>query len=218
MYNGPRAFPVSSTTLSVPVTGSEVPDDVFLCVREQSNIATKRGSTAYLSLPDVKSVSMSVATQGRHAFQHTGESPFSDSTSGITSKASLAAKAASVKARYKEYFRHTVMKQLCISNGDDLNAFNKYLYSEENWVNGNTMYSFHASTALSNNGDMKSLVYAAPFNFKMTLNSQLPKRASVYVVGYSNGIIEITQNGDMLETRFSSGTDVTTALSAKKAE
>ena len=92
VYNGPRTFPVTSTTLSVPVTGSEVPDDVFLCVREQSNIATTRGSTAYLSLPDVKCASMTVATQGRHAFQHTGESPFSDSTSGVTSRASLDAK------------------------------------------------------------------------------------------------------------------------------
>ena len=35
VYNGPRTFPVTSTTLNVPVTGSEVPDDVFLCVREQ---------------------------------------------------------------------------------------------------------------------------------------------------------------------------------------
>ena len=218
VYNGPRSFPVTSTTLSVPVTGSEVPDDVFLCVREQSNIATKRGSTAYLSLPDVKCASMTVATQGRHAFQHTGETPFSDSTSGVTSRASLDAKSATVKARYKEYFKDTVMKQMCIANGDDLNACNKYLYSRENWVNGNTIYVFHASTALSNDGGMKSLVYAAPFQFKMVLNAQLAKPASIYTVGYSNGEIAITQNGDILETRFSSGTDVSTALAARKVE
>ena len=150
VHNGSRTFPVTSTTFSVPVTGSEVPDDVFLGVREQSNIATKRGSTAYLSLPDVKYASMTVATQVRHAFQHTGESPFSDSTSGVTSRASLDAKSATVKARYKEYFKDTVMKQMCIADGDDLNACNKYLYSPENWVNGNTIYVFHALTALSN--------------------------------------------------------------------
>ena len=216
VYNG--RLPVNRTTLSVPVTGSEVPDDVFLCVREQSNIATKRGSTAYLNLPDVKCASMTVATQGRHAFQHTGESPFSDSTSGVTSRASLDAKSATVKARYKEYFKDTVMKQMRIANGDNLNACNKYLYSSEDWVNGNTIYVFHASTALSNDGDMKSLVYAAPFQFKMVLNAQLAKPASIYTVGYSNGVIAITQNGDILETRFSSGTDVSTALAARKVE
>ena len=99
-----------------------------------------------------------------------------------------------------------------------MNACNKYLYSPENWVNGNTIYVFHASTALSNDGDMKSLVYAAPFQFKMVLNAQLAKPASIYTVGYLNGVIAITQNGDILETRFSSGTDVSTAPAARKVE
>ena len=41
-----------------------MPDCVYLCVRDQRNIFTKRGSPAYLGLPDVKRASMSASTQG----------------------------------------------------------------------------------------------------------------------------------------------------------
>ena len=50
--------------LAVPITGSEVPDSVYLCVRDQRNISTKRGSPAYLGLSVVKRASMSASTQG----------------------------------------------------------------------------------------------------------------------------------------------------------
>ena len=73
----------------VPITGSKVPDSVYLCVREQRNISTIRGSTAYLDLPNVKCVSMCVATQVRHSFQNARTSPFSDVTNGVTSRTTL---------------------------------------------------------------------------------------------------------------------------------
>ena len=48
MYNDPRSFPATSMVLAVPITGSEVPDCVYLCVSDQCNISTKRCSPAYL--------------------------------------------------------------------------------------------------------------------------------------------------------------------------
>ena len=107
------------------------------------------------------------------------------------------------------------MKELCLVNGDNLNAYNKFLYNSENWVNGNSIYAFHASTALSDEGDMKSLVYAAPFKGQLELNVQLAAGANLFVVGYSNGALIITQNGDIISSRWSAGTDVSTALGAR---
>ena len=83
--------------LAVPITGSEVPDCVYLCVRDQHNISTQRGSPAYLGLSDVKRASMSVSTQGRHSFQNSWTSPFSDVTNGVTSKAPLTTKTATIR-------------------------------------------------------------------------------------------------------------------------
>ena len=107
-------------------------------------MSTKRGSSAYLGLPDVKRASMSVLTQGRHSFQNSGTSPFSDATNGVTSKASLTTKTATIRSRCDEYFKDTIMKELCLVNGDNLNAYYKFLYNSENWVNGNSIYAFHA--------------------------------------------------------------------------
>ena len=39
---------------------------------------------------------------------------------------------------------------------------------------------------------------------------------SVYVIGYSHGTLTITQNGDIVSTRWSSLTDVSTALAVQR--
>ena len=44
VYNGLRVFPVGSRSLAVPINGSDVPDNLYLCVRNQRNISSKRGS------------------------------------------------------------------------------------------------------------------------------------------------------------------------------
>ena len=82
VYNGPHAFPGTSMVLVVPITGSEVPGSVYLCVRDQRTITSKMASLAYLGLPDVKSASMTISTQGRHSFQNSGTSPFSEANNG----------------------------------------------------------------------------------------------------------------------------------------
>ena len=134
-------------------------------------------------------------------------SPFSDATNGVTSRTMLGATSATIKERYAEYFKDTVMKHLCMLNGENLNAYNKFLYNPNNWVNGNALYAFHASTALSDDGDMKSLVYAAPFKIQMDLNPGLTHSMSLYTVGYSNGVMAITENGDIVASRFSARTE-----------
>ena len=88
------------------------------------------------------------------------------------------------------------------------------MYRVENWLSGNSVYTFNTTTVLSNNGEMKSSVYNAPFAIKAMLNAALTESVSVYAIGSSNGILAITQTGDILATRFSAGTDVSTALAA----
>ena len=54
VYNGPRVFPFGSRSLPVPINGSDVTDNLYLCFRNQRNISSKHRSCAYLELPDVK--------------------------------------------------------------------------------------------------------------------------------------------------------------------
>ena len=155
---------------------------------------------------------MSVSTQGQQSFKNSATSPFSDATNGVTSKASLTTETSTIRSRYDEYFKDTIMKELCLVNGDNLNAYNKFLYTSENWVNGNSFYAFHASTALCDEGDMRFPVYAAPFKVQW---AQLAAGANLFIVGYSNGALIITQNGDIISSRWSAGTGVSTALGAR---
>ena len=152
VYNGPRVFPVGSRSLAVPINVSDVPDNFYLCVRNQRNISSKHRSYAYLELPDIKTCKLAVDTQGRQAFNSPGISPFSDVTDGVPSRATLTAKTAIIRRRYDEYFKDTILKGLCLANGDALTTNNKYLYDPENWVFGNTLWCIRTSTALSDEG------------------------------------------------------------------
>ena len=98
VYNGPRVFPVGSRSLAVPINGSDVPDNLYLCVRNQRNIYSMHGSCAYLELPDVKTCKLTVDTQGRQAFDSPGTSPFSDATDSVSSRATLTAKTAIIRS------------------------------------------------------------------------------------------------------------------------
>ena len=219
VYNGPRTFPTASRTMLVPITGSDVPDKLTVMMRAARNNLMLHGSSAFLELPDMASLSLAVATQGRLAFQIPGTSPFADATVGVVSLANLypdpPTPESRVKAtRYKEYFDDTVVKNLCISNGDNTHAFNKFLYRLENWMAGNSIFTFNTTTVLSNDGEMKSSVYTAPFTVKAMLNNGLTESVGVFLIGSSNGILNITQTNEIVATRFSGGTDVSTALAA----
>ena len=209
-------FLVGSRSLAVPINGSDVPDNLYLCVRNQRNISSKHGSCAYLELPDIKICKLTVDTQGRQAFDRPGTSPFSDATDGVSSRATLTAKTAIIRSRYDEYFKDTILKVLCLANGDALTANNKYLYDPENWVFGNTL-CIRTSTALSDEGDMKSPVYAAPFTVTLTLNSELVGTSvNVYLFGSSRGVLTITSNGDIIPSRWTTRADTSTVLNLRK--
>ena len=114
----------------------------------------------------------------------------------MSSRASLTAKPAIIRSRYDEYFKNTILKGLCLANGDALTANNKYLYDLKNWVFGNTLWCIRTSTALSDEDDMKSPVYAAPFTVTLTRNSELVDTGvNVYLFGSSHGVLTITSNG-----------------------
>ena len=96
------------------------------------------------------------------------------------------------------------MKVLCLANGDALTANNKYLYDPENWVFGNTLWCIRTSTALSDEGDMKS-------------NSELAGTGvNVYLFGSSHGVLTITSNGDIIANRWTTGADTSTVLNLRK--
>ena len=184
---------------------------ICIYVRNQLNISSKHGSCAYLELPDVKACKLTVDTQGRQAFDSPGTSPFIDATDGVSSRATLTAKSVIIRTRYDEYFKDTILKGLCLANGDPLTANNKYLYDPENWVFRNTLWCIRTSTALSDEGDMKSPVYAAPFTVTLTLNSELPGTGvNVYLFGSSHGVLTITSNGDIISSRWTTGADTST--------
>ena len=218
VYNGPRSFPTGSRSLLVAITGNDVPDKLTVVVRAARNSSTLNGSSAYLELPNMHTLSLAVATQGRLAFQSPGTSPFSDATVGMISLETLHAHATEAEklrgVRYREYFADAILKNLCISNGDNTHAFNKFLYRIENWIHGNSIFTFNTTTVLSNDGEMKSPVYTAPFTVKAMLNDGTTESTSVFLIGSSNGILSITQTNEILATRFSGGTDVSTALAA----
>ena len=154
-----------------------------------------------MHLPDVKTCKLIVDAQGRQAFDSPGTSPFSDATDGMSLRATLAAKTAIIRSRYDEYFKDTILKGLCLAN-----ANNKYLYEPENWVFGNTLWCIRTSTALNDEGDMKSPVYAAPFTVTLTLNSELAGTGiNVYLFGSSHGVLTITSNGDIISSRWTTG-------------
>ena len=211
VYNGPRVFPVGSRSLAIPINGSDVPDNLYLCVRILRNISSKHGSYAYLELPDVKTFKLTVDTQGRQAFDSPGTSPFNDATYGVSSRATLTAKT----AIYDEYFKDTILKVLCSANGDALAANNKYLYDPENWVFGNTLWCIRTSTALSDEDDMKSSVYAAPFTVTLTLNSELAG-TGLNLFGSSHGVLTITSNGDIISSRWMTGAHANMVRSRKQ--
>ena len=138
VYNGPRSFPAGSRSMLVSITGSDVPDRITVLVRAARNNATLNGSSAHLELPNMHTLSLVVATQGRLAFQSPGTSPFSDATVGMISLAELNKTDSEANIsrgrRYREYFAYAILKNLCISNGDNTHAFNKFLYRLENWI------------------------------------------------------------------------------------
>ena len=76
------------------------------------------------------------------------------------------------------------------------------------------MFTFTTTTVLSNDGEMKSSVYTAPFTVKAMLNDGTTESMGVFLIGSSNGILSITQTNEILATRFSGGTNVSTALAA----
>ena len=120
----------------------------------------------------------------------------------MSSRATLTAKIAIIRSRYDEYFKDTILKGLCLANGDGLTAKNKYLYDPENWVFGNT---------LSDEVDMKSRVYAAPFTVTLTVNSELGGTGvNVYLFGSSHRVHTITSNGDIISSRWTTGVDTST--------
>ena len=215
IYNGLRVFPVGSRSLAVPINGSDVPGNLYLCVRNQRNISSKHESCAYLELPDVKTCKLTVDTQGRQAFDSPGTSPFSDATDGVSSRATLTAKTAIILSRYDEHFKDTILKGLCLANGDAPTANNKYLYDPENWVFGNTLGCIRTSTALSDEGDMKSPVYAALLT--LTLNSELAGTGvNVYLFGSSHGVLIITSTGDIISSRWTTGAGTSTVFNLRK--
>ena len=126
----------------------------------------------------------------------------------MSSRASLTAKPAIIRSRYDEYFKNTILKGLCLANGDALTANNKYLYEPENWVFGNTLWCIRTPTALNDEGDMKSPVYAAPFTITPTLNSDLVDTCvNVYLFGSFHGVVTITSNGNIISSRWTTGAD-----------
>ena len=110
VYNGPRSFPAASRTLLLAITGSDVPDKISVVMRAARNSGTKTGSTCYFELPDVRSLALSVATQGRLAFQDDGTSPFSDASNGITCLTDFnTVTTEAQKARKRRFFADTVL-------------------------------------------------------------------------------------------------------------
>ena len=86
------------------------------------------------------------------------------------------------------------------------------------WLRSNLFTSFSTSTAVSNQDDIKSPVYAAPLNVITSLNAGLPDATVQQIYGRSKGVLCITQNGGISENRWGSGTSSSSVLNILRGE
>ena len=190
----------------------------YFVIRENRNISTKTGNEAYFSWPNVQKMSLAVPSQGRDAFHNTGTSPFSASTAGVISWHTYDALNPQQKIYYNEWFKETVLKNIAVASEWPLESYHNLIEDMRVWLRGNSFNCFSTSTAVSNQDDMKSPVYAAPLNVITTLNGGPTEATVQQIYGRSKGVLCISQNGAITENRWGSGTSSSSGLNILRGE
>ena len=176
-------------------------------------MGTLFGSPAYYSNPNVESVASVVKSQSRQAFIHTGDSPFSGASNNVSNRAQYTAlQTLPLRWQYDEYFKDTIVKNICIENGDVLSNYKRYIYNPANWLFGCPFWKISTTTTITNAAVTKSDLYGRPFTILLTLHGDSAEGVQVFVFGSPNGVLNITQSADILASRLVSGTDTKAVL------